>query len=131
MHRPEQRPGVRSARRGPCAVLAAQTTLDSGVLLMTPKKRRQLLAAGLLGVLLAAFLISRSNPLGRWPDRDEGSDTLLPGHRFPVQALAFDTDGTTLTSAAYHASSPQGEAEAEVMVWDVGTRQRRALHTQF
>jgi WD40 repeat protein len=49
---------------------------------------------------------------------------VLEGHRFPVQALAFDKDGTTWTSVAYF-TSDRG-SEVEVAIWN-GKNEKRAL----
>src|SRR5262249_54243316 len=56
---------------------------------------------------------------GTHPVPDDNRSTVLKGHRFPVQALTFAHDGTTLTSAAYYVSYPA--KTIEVTDWDVRT----------
>jgi WD40 repeat protein len=50
--------------------------------------------------------------------RNQRLDTVLPGHDGPVQAVAFDPDGTKLVS---------GGIDGTVRVWDLATRKGRVL----
>jgi WD40 repeat protein len=47
--------------------------------------------------------------------------TVLQGHRFPIQALTFSHDGTTLTSVAFYITKEA--VKCEVADWDVTTGQ--------
>jgi WD40 repeat protein len=91
------------------------------------KKWRTWTAAA-LSFLLAATLLrafffpSPKSPLGT------GLDRLLEGHQFPVQALAFASDGTTLLSAASSLGSPRGEVE--VIVWNTATGRAGPAHVE-
>jgi hypothetical protein len=49
------------------------------------------------------------------------------GHTRPVQALTFDRDGTTLTSAAYVLREPRA---VEVLAWEVTAGQPAAHRLQ-
>jgi WD40 repeat protein len=69
-------------------------------------------------------------PRGTRSRADRIRPTILEGHRFPVQALAFGRDGATLTAAGYLSRDPGGW---EVSVWDVGTghpAQPRTAHAE-
>jgi WD40 repeat protein len=92
---------------------------------MSPRKRRNLLVAGLLAVPLTAALISHLHCNGNRPNELHG--TALEGHQFPVQALAFGSDGATLTTVACSLLSPSGQGE--VIIWDTGTGLRLATRT--
>jgi hypothetical protein len=83
---------------------------------MSRSKKRKLVAIGSLALvcLTALFSCLRSTS----PPAGEDRLTVLQGHRFPVQALTFSPDGTTLTSAACFLQDLQG---MEVAVWDVRT----------
>jgi WD40 repeat protein len=96
---------------------------------MSRVKKRKLVGGGLLALALAVLLlgsprcrVQRSNDTGDRPA------VVLEGHRFPVQALAFGPDGTTLASAAYDINAP--ESRAEVLVWEVATCTGLARHTE-
>src|SRR5262245_47610533 len=86
---------------------------------MSRRNRRNLLVAGLLAVLLVTVLISCLHPRDNPPGADEDRSQTLVGHTFPVQALVFHPDGTTLTTAAYHCAAPA--TKVEVTDWDVAT----------
>jgi WD40 repeat protein len=92
---------------------------------MSLRKRRNLLATGLLAVPLTAALISHIHCNGNRSDELRG--IALEGHTLPVQALALDPDGATLTTVACSLLNPSGQAE--VIVWDTGTGLRRATRT--
>src|SRR5262245_19179275 len=47
------------------------------------------------------------------------------GHRFPIQALTFSPDGTTLTASAFFSGAPA----AEIGVWDVRAERCTVKHT--
>jgi WD40 repeat protein len=82
------------------------------------QKRTMGFAAGLLILSLATVLMSRLSSRGSRPGGDGDRDKTLMGHTFPVQALAFGADGTTLNSVACAPGRPQ---TVEVATWDVGT----------
>jgi hypothetical protein len=83
------------------------------------------LAMGSLLVALIAVWLARPRWPGDRPGETNEPATTLSGHRFPVQALAFAPDGTTLTSAAYRPVA----SEAEVTDWDVRTGNPTAQRT--
>src|SRR5947209_13165466 len=88
---------------------------------MSRSEKAKLLVLGSLPLVLLAVGLSCSHYLGKWLGGTEQRVTTLIGHRFPVQALAFGPDGTTLTTVAYFTAYP---AEAiEVTDWDVRTGQ--------
>jgi WD40 repeat protein len=87
---------------------------------MTGKKTLSLLAAGSLALALVAALSLRPRP-GTGAPRPR----VLEGHRFPVRAVAFDRDGTSLTTVAAHLNAPQ--ADTEWIVWDVATGRPRTI----
>ena len=93
------------------------------------RMRRKFLAAGLLALALVAVGIRCLHPGGSQSGTDGTRDRALAGHMVPVQALAFDADGTTLTSAAYHYGTAQ--AGVEVAVWDVRTGSAVAQHHAY
>src|SRR5579871_2481154 len=88
---------------------------------MSRGKKWNLVVFGSLGLacVLAPFSCVRRTD----PPAEEARPTILKGHQFPVQALAFGPEGTTLTSAAYYLEA-QG---LEVAVWDIQTRQATTL----
>jgi WD40 repeat protein len=52
---------------------------------------------------------------------------VLAGYNYPIQALAFDPDGATLTAAGYFLQGPRGW---EAAVWDVATGRPSASHAE-
>jgi WD40 repeat protein len=93
---------------------------------MALRKRRKLLATGLLTLTLAAVLVSRPHCPGNRPGTEEGKGRILAGHTFPVRALAFGPDGASLASAAFYTEGPT--SGVEVAVWDAETGHRVATH---
>ena len=83
---------------------------------MTLRKNWKVLAlwAGAAACLALPFLFLH----GTRSRNDRERPTVLEGHRFPVQALAFGRDGATLAAACYFTGVPGGW---EATVWDVGT----------
>jgi WD40 repeat protein len=79
-------------------------------------KKRKVLAFAFLALALLVVLFSFSPNQG--PRAGDRASTILEGHQLSVQALAFASDGATLTSAAY---ALRGSGEWEVAVWDVGS----------
>jgi WD40 repeat protein len=77
---------------------------------------------------LACMIALLSCP--RYKDEDPSADqlTVWKGHQFPVQTLAFATDGTTVTAAAFPVPNPTGEVE--VVVWDRASGFARATYTR-
>jgi WD40 repeat protein len=95
---------------------------------MVRRKRRHLLGAGLFSLTLATVLVSRLHCPGNRPGEDKGKCIVLEGQPSPIQALAFDPDGATMTVACFTLRDPQGW---EVAVWDVragNPTARRAEH---
>jgi WD40 repeat protein len=90
------------------------------------RKYRKLLVGGFLALLVAVLLNGLHLRCSRSGEAEE-RDTILRGHTFPVQALAFSADGTTVTSAAYLVGDERGGVE--VTVWDVETSDRRSTRT--
>jgi WD40 repeat protein len=86
---------------------------------MSLRKRRKLLVTGLLAATLSAVLYSEFHCPGKRSGGDEDRGKTLEGHKLPVQALAFDPDGVTLTSAASYLAPTA--REVEVTDWDVAT----------
>jgi WD40 repeat protein len=85
---------------------------------MSRHNRQNLLTAGLLAALLIAVLSSYLYYLGKRPGQDKDRCTILEGHTFPVQALAFGSDSATLISVACRLRATQ--TGMEVATWDVG-----------
>jgi WD40 repeat protein len=85
---------------------------------MSPRKKWKSVTVGLLPLALLAVLLSRTHCSGKRSPATEGPALTLTGHTTPVQALAFEPDGTTLTSAAYLFGDQQGW---EVAVWATRT----------
>ncbi len=98
---------------------------------MSSRKQWKPVVLGFLSLTLLAALLGRSHFSGQKPQGAEGALRPLTGHTFPVHALAFDPDGTTLTSAAYHLGSLEHEHEVELLAWDVSTGSLRPAHTGF
>jgi WD40 repeat protein len=92
---------------------------------MSRKKKWKILALGVSAVACVTLLFSCRHS----SDPPDGSGRLLTleGHHFPVQALAFSPDGTTVTSAAFP-STGQG-SELEVAVWRAATGKRMTQQT--
>jgi WD40 repeat protein len=84
---------------------------------MSRRKKRKLVAIGSLALALLTALFSCLRDTD--PRAGDDRPTVLEGYRFPVQALAFGPDGTTLTSAACFLGDARGEME--VTVWALGT----------
>jgi WD40 repeat protein len=63
---------------------------------------------------------------GTAPQVSEDQPMVLKGPGFPVQALAFGPDETSLTAASYPLQSLTGDAE--LIVWDSGTGLVRAMY---
>jgi WD40 repeat protein len=82
------------------------------------KQWKLLLAPGAVAAVCLTLLFFFPRGLG--PRADRVQTLTLEGHRLPVQALAFATDGATLTAAGYLSRDPRGW---EVTVWDVRTGQ--------
>jgi WD40 repeat protein len=82
---------------------------------MKPRQLGKLLALSLPTLVLLVALLCRSTspglPLGPTPL------AVLEGHRFPVQALTFDREGSILSSAAYYYGAPG--TGTEVIAWDL------------
>jgi WD40 repeat protein len=97
---------------------------------MSLSKRWKLSATGLSAFALLTVLIVRPGFTGRRPDEaaDEKWGTVLNGHRFPVQALAFSPDGSTLVSGSCYINAPG--SGLEVAAWDVATGTRLARRTE-
>jgi WD40 repeat protein len=96
---------------------------------MSLGKRWKLPAVGCLALTSLTALLIRPGWIGRRPDEAvEQRGTVLEGHRLPVQALAFDPDGSALASAAYYINVP--ERGVEVALWDVATGTRLARRTE-
>jgi WD40 repeat protein len=99
---------------------------------MNPRKQWKLLAVSLLPLALIAAALCR--PRGSDQKPREVPVAVLKGHRFPVQALAFSSDGTALASVAFYFHAPG--SGTEVVAWDVGkdtplakrTEQLKRLH---
>ena len=70
--------------------------------------------------VLVAVLSSCLHDLGKRPGQDQDRCTILEGHTFPVQALAFSSDSATLTSVACYLWATH--SGMEVAAWDVETR---------
>jgi WD40 repeat protein len=92
---------------------------------MTRRKKGVLLAIVTLAFVSPLFVFSR----GPRPRAGEDRPPILEGHQFPVRALAFAPDGTSLTSAAGFANGPREEVER--IVWDVRTGRPRTTHAGF
>ena len=86
---------------------------------MSRRNRRNLLVAGLPAALLVAVLSSCLHWLGKRLGQDKDRCTILEGHKFPVQALAFSSDSATLISVACYLRATH--TGMEVAAWDVGT----------
>ncbi len=91
---------------------------------MSSRKKRKNLAAVVISFSLFTALLSGFFCETRRPHSEEWSKT-LNGHRFPVKALAFSSDGATLISAAYHLGDLGGRME--VIGWDVETRSHQVI----
>jgi WD40 repeat protein len=93
-------------------------------------KRWKLPAVGCLALSTLTVLLIRPGCTGRRPvgGEEQQRATVLEGHRPPVQALAFDPDGSTLASAAYYGNVP--ERAMEVALWDTATGTRLARRTE-
>jgi WD40 repeat protein len=89
---------------------------------MTRRKKRTLLALSASGLVVLTTLFGC--PRGTGPRTGEDRPTVLEGHRFPVQALAFDSDGAALTTIAFYSGS-----KVEAAVWDAGTGKRTPRYT--
>jgi WD40 repeat protein len=86
---------------------------------MSRRNRRNLLIAGLPAAILVAVLSSCLHGLGKRPGQDQDRCTILLGHKFPVQALAFGSDSAALLSVACYLGATH--TGMEVTAWDVGT----------
>jgi WD40 repeat protein len=95
---------------------------------MSLGKRWKLPALGCLALASLTALLLRPGCTGRRPAAAEQRATVLEGHRAPVQALAFDPDGSALASAAYYGNVPQ--RAMELTLWDVATGTRLAQRTE-
>src|SRR5581483_5545441 len=85
---------------------------------MSHRNKRNLAAGGFCALALVVLFLGC--PQLHRPRSDAAGDSptvVLTGHTFPVQALAFAPDGSTLTSAALFVSSLK--RGGEVTVWDV------------
>jgi WD40 repeat protein len=92
---------------------------------MSRSKRWKLPAIGCIALALLTVLAVRPGCTSRRRDAaDEERVTVLNGHRWPVQALAFSPDGSTLVSGACILNIPA--RGVEVAAWDVGTGTRLA-----
>jgi WD40 repeat protein len=96
---------------------------------MSRSKRWKLPAIGCIALALLTVLAVRPGCTGRRRDpADEERVTVLNGHRWPVQALAFSPDGSTLVSGAYY---PNVLARGvEVTTWEAGTGTPLAQRTE-
>jgi WD40 repeat protein len=96
---------------------------------MSLGKQWKLPAIGCIALTILTVLLLRPGCTGRRPDAaEEQQSTVLEGHRAPVQALAFDPDGSVLASAAYYSNIP--ERAMELALWDVATGTRLAGRTE-
>jgi WD40 repeat protein len=93
---------------------------------MKPNKQWKLLALSFLPLALIAAVLCR--PHGTSPPNGLTPIAILKGHRLPVQALAFSSEGTALASAAYYHNAP--ESGAEVVAWDVKAGTSLAKRTE-
>jgi WD40 repeat protein len=84
---------------------------------MSRKRKWKPVTIGSLALALLATLFSCLHDKG--PGANELRPTTLTGHTFPVQALAFGPDGTTLNSVACYLGATQ--TGVEVATWDAGT----------
>jgi WD40 repeat protein len=87
---------------------------------MSRRKQRSFLFAGLLTLPLSAIVFLHLHCQGNQSTDVQGAP--LKGHRFPIQALAFASDGVSLITVACSLLNP--ERKAEVIVWDTATGQR-------
>lgn len=85
---------------------------------MSSRKKWKPVALGFLPLAVLAVLLSRTDCSGKKPWVAEGPALTLKGHTLPVHAVAFEPDGTNLTSAAYLFEDQRGW---EVVVWDTRT----------
>jgi WD40 repeat protein len=84
---------------------------------MSRKRNWKPVTIGSLALAPLAALFSCLHDKG--PGVNEIRPTTLTGHTFPVQTLAFGSDGTTLTTVACYLRASQTGVEAAT--WDVGT----------
>src|SRR5262249_1783490 len=92
---------------------------------MTRRKKRTVMALGGCTLIVLTALLGCPRGSGSRPGRSR--TTVLEGHLFPVQALAFSLSGDTLSSAAYYTSD--SGSEVEVTVWNTGSGKHTAKHT--
>jgi WD40 repeat protein len=96
---------------------------------MTFSKNWKLLAVGfILLALTAVFLGRHRGPARQAYAVGSGPIATLQGHHLPVHALAFGSDGATLTTAAYNLRA--SKTGVEVVLWDVATGQAKARRTE-
>jgi WD40 repeat protein len=94
---------------------------------MTRRKKRTLLALGSCTLVVLTAVLGC--PRGSGPRLDEERPTVLEGHHFPVQTLAFGPDGQTLTSVACYLGATH--SGVEVAIWDVQTGNRVVQHHEY
>jgi WD40 repeat protein len=86
---------------------------------MARKINRKPVALGFLAVSLAAILLGHPHCLGDRTSGDEDRSITLAGHKYPVRAVAFSPDNTTLTSVACYLGATK--TGVELAAWDVGS----------
>jgi WD40 repeat protein len=84
---------------------------------MPSRVERRFLAICAVFIAGLTALIAARN--GMAPKSGKDRTAVLSGHRFPVLALAFDSDSHTLTSAAGFQTNPR--EEVELIVWNLAS----------
>ncbi len=92
---------------------------------MSRRKQRSFLFAGLLALPLSAIVFLHLHCQGNRSMEVHGAP--LEGHQFPIQALAFGPEGSSLITVACSLQSPGKKAEA--IVWDTATGQRQTTRS--
>jgi hypothetical protein len=87
---------------------------------MSRSRKQKLVVSGSLALALGTLLFSCFRHT--IPRTSQDRFTVLEGHRFPVQALAFGPDGSSLTSAAF--SATENGSALELSTWDGGIGKR-------
>src|SRR5581483_12105590 len=92
---------------------------------MSRKKKWKILALGAGAVACLTLLFSC--PCMTEPQVDQGRWTVLENHRYPIQALAFDSAGVNLAAAGYFLQGQQGW---ELALWNLEKEHRLSARTQ-